>query len=878
MTIRPPLFCALLCALAPAARAQTVPALPPDAKPAAPPPAPISPPKLVESTAAEYPPSEVAQGRGARVVLELDLDDKGAVAAARVTSPPQPGFDESALAAARKLRFEPARQAESPIGVRIQFAFTFAPPPPPRAPQAAEVAAEKPVNLSGAVRERGSRKKLAGVEVSVPAASLSSITDKEGRFELRGVPAGDNEVVLTAPGYERLAVQETVAEGQRAEVLYRLQPLYGNPLEAVVEGERQRKELSRTSLATAEIERIPGSQGDALKVIEDLPGVARTSPIGGGLLVIRGSKPGDSLVFLDGQQIPLLYHFGALSSTINSDLLEGIDLLPGNFSALYGDMTGGLVEVRSRKPKEELHGYANISLIDTSLLLEGPVPGVEGLTFAAAGRRSYFDLLLKAAFSGASTDIGLSVAPVYYDAQFRLEYQPKGSPHRLSLFALTSKDELGLLFKRPLDSDPNVSGDFELVTAFSQIRLRDQYRSGPWSVDTTAMFEWIDLKVNIGTQFFTLQGPDLFLRSTVTRDVDESLTLAGGVDLANRHPRVTSRFSAALYVREGQFNQNTPPRPDDALLEIQGHFNRFSPGLWGEARYRPITPLSITAGLRLDLYKYSTNPDPHFTLSPRLAARYQLTEQVVLKGGAGLYTEGARNGDAALPFGSPLILPERAWQTTAGAEVRPAPGLFLSGEAYYKWLGNVISSTSPSNDALPSLIDNSGIGHVYGIELLLRKELSERFFGWLAYSLSRSVRLDRPGAGWRLFDFDQTHAVTLIGSYKLGRGWQAGARFRLISGNPETPVLGSRYLASADVYLPIFGPSNSSRLPVFHQLDLRVDKVWTFDSWSLDLYLDVINAYSHRSTEATNYSYDYSQQSAFKGLPILPSIGAKGSF
>src|SRR5258708_39423993 len=97
----------------------------------------------------------------------------------------------------------------------------------------------------------------------------------------------------------------------------------------------------------AEVNRVPGAQGDALKVIEDLPGVARTSPIGGGALVIRGSAPGDSLTFLDGLQIPLLYQFGALPSTVTPDLLESIDYLPGNFSVQFGDLIGG----RARRPR-----------------------------------------------------------------------------------------------------------------------------------------------------------------------------------------------------------------------------------------------------------------------------------------------------------------------------------------------------------------------------------------------------------------------------------------------------------------------------------------------------------------------------------------------
>src|SRR5207245_10087017 len=224
---------------------------------------------------------------------------------------------------------------------------------------------------------------------------LPAVTDAQGRFELRGVPPGQAELVSAAPGYQPLSMGIAVEPGKRTDVSLLLEPLFANPFEATVEGERGREELSRTTITTPEVQRIPGAQGDALKVVEDLPGVARTSPIGGGLLVVRGSKPGDSLVYLDAEPIPLLFHFGAISSTVNPDLLEAIEFIPGNFSALYGDLTGGLVEVRTRKLREDLHGYANLNLIEGSALVEGSL--APGLSRALAGRRSYVDGGLRAA-------------------------------------------------------------------------------------------------------------------------------------------------------------------------------------------------------------------------------------------------------------------------------------------------------------------------------------------------------------------------------------------------------------------------------------------------------------------------------------------------
>src|SRR5205823_11460165 len=135
-----------------------------------------------------------------------------------------------------------------------------------------------PVNLAGQIRERGTRRKLSAIEVM--AAGETAVTDAEGRFELRGLPEGESiEIAVAAPGYERFTAHEIIPPGRRLEVEYRLQPLYSSPFEATVEGERERSELSRTTLSKEETDRVPGAQGDSLKVVEDLPGVARTSPI-----------------------------------------------------------------------------------------------------------------------------------------------------------------------------------------------------------------------------------------------------------------------------------------------------------------------------------------------------------------------------------------------------------------------------------------------------------------------------------------------------------------------------------------------------------------------------------------------------------------------
>jgi hypothetical protein len=150
--------------------------------------------------------------------------------------------------------------------------------------------------------------------------------------------------------------------------------------------------------------------------------------------------------------------------------------------------------------------------------------------------------------------------------------------------------------------------------------------------------------------------------------------------------------------------------------------------------------------------------------------------------------------------------------------------------------------------------------------------------GWITYGLSRAERRDEPGQPYRLFSFDQTHSLTIIAGIKLPWKLFAGARFRYATGNPTTPITGSIFDADSDSYTPIPGATNSERLDAYHEIDVRIERSWLFDSWKLTGFLDVANVYNRRNPEAYAYSYDYRQRQVIGGLPILPSFGMKGEF
>ena len=129
-----------------------------------------------------------------------------------------------------------------------------------------------------------------------------------------------------------------------------------------------------------------------------------------------------------------------------------------------------------------------------------------------------------------------------------------------------------------------------------------------------------------------------------------------------------------------------------------------------------------------------------------------------------------------------------------------------------------------------------------------------------------------------MFQYDQTHNLIVLGSYRLGRGWELGARFRYSTARPETPVVDGTYDSDDDEFRPVRGDRLSIRRASFAELNLRIDKTWTFDTWSFGAYLDVINVFNAENPEATQYDYRFRDTASVRGVPIIPTLGLKGQW
>jgi outer membrane receptor protein involved in Fe transport len=224
----------------------------------------------------------------------------------------------------------------------------------------------------------------------------------------------------------------------------------------------------------------------------------------------------------------------------------------------------------------------------------------------------------------------------------------------------------------------------------------------------------------------------------------------------------------------------------------------------------------------------------------------------------------------------------------AGIEQRILGPISLDLQLYYKDLFDLAIPTDAvvvrDGEVVRQRYVNAGTGKAYGAELLLRWNPGGRFFGWIAYSVSRSIR-DQDLVGGTLMPtgdtFDQPHNVVALGTLELPELWDGfstGFRLRYTSGNPYRRVVTAVNDTDADRFQAVFESSPSGRVPAFFQLDVRADKRWTYRTWMLAVYLEVQNVTNRKNPEGVTYNYDYSERGWVTGLPLFPSFGIRAEY
>jgi len=879
----------LLCALAILRpRAVEAQASPSTAGPAPTGPRLTKPPTLVKFVEAPYPAVEPKPTGDVAVVLTILIDPQGKVGDAKVEASAGPAFDEAALAAVRGFEFTPAEVDDKPAAIRIVYRYVFT------------LREEKVVPttgvLSGTVRDADTKAVLANVRIEI-AGGLSTTTDAAGHFRLEGLAPGAVTLTLSGERLTPLQTQETVTAGEELDVTYKvaLTPPEGaeqgptDDLEILVTAPPAlKREVVSTKVSAEQARSVPGAQGDVVRVVENLPGVAR-SAVGSGQLVVWGAGPEDTRTYLDGVPIPRLYHEGGLRSTVYSGVVKSVELVPGGYGAAYGRGLGGIVRIDSATPdKEGVHGRAAADVFDASGMLSSSLGKTTHA--AVAGRISVIDQLAK----GLDDDVGDYVPiPRYRDGQLRLSHH-LGGGDSVDVVGVLSTDHTSRGVPNP---DPALITRESRDLSFYRIYARYVSERGDGTRTIVTPYVGIgsqSLRSSYGSTVTSLSADDSLagLRASHAFRIASWLTAEAGVDAEIARHTVERKGSLGLPAREGDVRVFGQPPPDSI------GFDEFKTTRVGVAPYLEADfaifgeRVHIVPGLRVDpmfrsvsrkIPRQGENPDTglyaqDFVAEPRLAARWSVVERLTLHAATGIYHQQPAAQDLSATFGNPNLPVSRAVHVVGGAAVQAADKLTVELTGFATFLDDLTMRNGQDSPRIAEALVASGEGRTIGLQTLIRRDLANQVFGWVAYTLMRSQRKNDDESSWRLFDYDQTHVLSTVLVWAPFKGFELGSRFRAATGFPRTPVASTYYDGRRDRQQPVFGDQNSVRIPVFLQLDLRVSQAFKLGATELEAYFELQNVTNRDNTEDLVYSPDFSRRGKIQSLPLLPVAGLQWTF
>lgn len=714
--------------------------------------------------------------------------------------------------------------------------------------------------IKGVVIDKSTRQQLEFVNVLVVGLGIGASTDANGNFLITQVPPGIYRLQASFLGYKTELTPEYRVNHVTPYVQIELEEENASLNEVVVTASPFQKvpesPVSLRVIGLQEIEKAPGANRDISKVVQNYPGVA-FSPIGyRNDLIVRGGGPSENRFYLDGVEIPNINHFSTQGASggpvglIDADLIRSVKFYSGAFPADKGNALSSVLDFSLRDGDMERNSLkATLGASEVSLSSNGHIGNKT--SYLVSVRQSYLQALFKI--------LGLPFLPAYTDASFKIKTR-FDSHNELTLLGLGGIDRMKL--------NLGIEGeDAEYMLSYLPEINQETYTVG-------GVYRHYSQR---HVQSIVLSQSYLNNRNVKYRDNDESseenLTLRLGSIEQETKLRMENTSSWSVWKVKAGFDLNYSRYKSNeyrkvfanALREYDYHtdLSLWRWGMFASVDYAaPDKSFTASMGVRTDGNNYSDKMKELWRqLSPRLSVSYRLIEGLTLSGHVGLYyqlpsyTALGFKGEEGEYVNRHLDYISVS-QESLGLSWTPNENMELSVEGFYKLYGHMPFSLS---DQIPlsckgndyGTIGNEALsseakGRSYGVELMFKWLLTQKLNLSSSLTIFKSEFKDGEQGSYVPSAWDNRFILNMSGTYNFPKHWSLGAKVSCIGGSPYTPYdvekssLVEAWNVQGRAYYD-YSRYNQERLPVFGQLDVRVDKTFYLKKCMLGFYLDIQN-------------------------------------
>ena len=730
-------------------------------------------------------------------------------------------------------------------------------------------------SFSGTVLDAKTAESLIGATIQLEGTQLGAVAGVDGSYTVAGIPVGSYNVVASFVGYRPQTKFNVVVRSEgNIDINFRLEEGASQLGEVVVIANPFNKleetPLSIQRLSQEEIASYPGGNNDVAKVVQSLPGVSNS--VGGfrNDVIIRGGAPNENVYYLDGIEIPNINHFATQGSAggpvglLNVSFFEGVTLTTSAFGAQYDNVLSGVLQFDQRNGNAKaFQGNVRVGSSETALTLEGPLfkngKTESNTTYLISARRSYLQLI--------SELVGLPFLPDYWDYQYKVNHKLDDyndimvtGVGSIDNFAVNELDDFDPEQQAIQDQVPVIRQRTNTVGATWKKRFKDNSGFMQTSLSTNVLVnEFLQFEDNLNETGLYFENDsreqEIKLRYQYTKFIGNWTTSYG--------------FS----VQNADYSNRTRDLVNDFDFNSSINFYRY--GIFGQLSGKFVDDrLGLSLGLRADGNDFmDTGNEIHRTLSPRFAFSYQLAKsgRWTANASAGRYYKippytilGFRDNTGALVNENTRYI--RSDHVVAGLEylVTKSSRITLEGflKLYDDYPISILDSVSLANkgagfEVLGSEpVSSVGRGRTYGAELLYQQQFTGKYYAIAAFTLYRSEFTGFDEDEFIPSAWDNGLLVSLTAGYKFGNNWEISGRYRYGGPVPFVPVDRAATLANYPAIILDFSRLGEEELDAFSQLDVRLDKKWNFEKFSLDIFLDIQNILAATIPSEPQYGLD----------------------
>ncbi|NBQ53290.1 MAG: hypothetical protein EBU49_06905 [Proteobacteria bacterium] len=324
-------------------------------------------------------------------------------------------------------------------------------------------------------------------------------------------------------------------------------------------------------------------------------------------------------------------------------------------------------------------------------------------------------------------------------------------------------------------------------------------------------------------------------------------------------------YERTKYFDAIRFDRNDPFfDPEEAPREEGSEVTTTKGGAAWIAMEKNMGGLLLIPGLR----GYYNDQIKKGTADPRFSARFDLNEIHGLKFATGQFSKNPEPGQASVSAGNPDLKFERSIHYVAGIESRWSERWNSDVQLFKKKSWALVRADSEKRYVNSADLESSGA------EILIRRNMTERFFGWFSYTWSKNRSRDASNQPWHNAEYDQTHVANLAGNYRLTEIWELGGRLNYHTGDTFTQKGNAVYNANLDKYQPRAGDIDlfAGRLPNYNELSVFAGRDFLWDTWKMNARFGIEYFWFKRAALGVDYNYDYTKESYLMGVPPIPYL------